>query len=69
MPGAARRRTRAACPAVPRGHDARRRSTSPEQDDRRRSREHESRGGLADGPSAALRAYHGNLRVGRARPR
>ena len=51
------------------GHDARGRSTSPERDDRRRSHEHESRGGLADGPEAALRAYYGNLRVGRARPR
>ena len=52
------------------GHDdARSRSTSPERDDRRRSHEHESRGGLADGPEAALRAYYGNLRVGRTRPR
>ncbi len=53
----------------PGGHDARGRSTSPERDDRRRSHEHESRGGLADGPEAALRAYYGNLRVGRTRPR
>lgn len=51
------------------GHDVRSRSTSPERDDRRRSHEHESRGGLADGPEAALRAYYGNLRVGRTRPR
>lgn len=51
------------------GHDARGRSTPPERDDRRRSHEHESRGGLADGPEAALRAYYGNLRVGRTRPR
>jgi len=50
-------------------HEARGRSTSPERDDRRRSHEHESRGGLADGPEAALRAYYGNLRVGRTRPR
>lgn len=51
------------------GHDARSRSTSPEGDDGTCSHEHESRDGLADGPEAALRAYYGNLRVGRARPR
>lgn len=49
------------------GHDARSRTTTAERDDRRRSHEHESRGGLADGPEAALRAYYGNLRVGRSR--
>ena len=51
------------------GHDARSRTASPERDDRRRSHEHESRAGLADGLEAALRAYYGNLRVGRSRPR
>lgn len=53
----------------PAGHDARSRSGSPQRHDRRLSHEHETRGGLADGPEAALRAYYGNLRVGRARPR
>lgn len=51
------------------GHDTRSRSGTTERDDRRRSHEHESRGGLADGPEAALRAWYGNLRVGRSRPR
>ena len=51
------------------GHDARSRSGSVERDDRRRMHQHESRVGLADGPEAALRAYYGNLRVGRARRR
>ena len=51
------------------GHHTRNRSAPTEPDDRRRSHEPKSRGGLGDGPDAALRAYYGNLRVGRSRPR
>lgn len=51
------------------GHDVRGRSGATEPDGRRGSHEHESRGGHGDGPEAALRAYYGNLRVGRSRPR
>ncbi len=51
------------------GRDARGRSPVSEPDRRRGSHEHESRGGHGDGPEAALRAYYGNLRVGRSRPR
>ena len=41
---------------VSNGHDTRNRSAPSELDDRRRSHEHESHGGLGDGPEAALRA-------------
>ena len=53
----------------PAGRDARERSGANEPDGHRGSHEHESRRGHGDRPEAALRAYYGNLRVGRSRPR